>query len=273
MVIKFFCPRWGCEHLSYDTFFGRVKAAGYDGVEMSVDSNLSVTEGENITNLLKQHGLLLIGQHWQTVEPDINLHKSLFKKQLYKLISLHPLFINTQTGKDYFTEADNISLINIAEEISKETGIAIYHETHRGKWSFAAHVTRAYLKKYPYIKLTLDISHWCAVAESFLQDQQDAVDIAIKHTHHLHARVGFTQGPQVTDPRAPEWQEALDYHLQWWDKVIEHNRHKGIKQFTITAEFGAPPYLTLMPYSQQPVADQWDMNVFMMNMLKSRYKV
>ena len=34
------------------------------------------------------------------------------------------------------------------------------------------------LEKMPEIRITLDISHWCNVAGSFLQDQQKAVDLA-----------------------------------------------------------------------------------------------
>lgn len=36
MKILFFCPRWGCEDLSWDSFCHKVKAAGYDGVEAGV---------------------------------------------------------------------------------------------------------------------------------------------------------------------------------------------------------------------------------------------
>ncbi len=233
---------------------------------------MSNAEKEEVSRLLNKHELFFIAQHWQTTESNFDLHQGLFKKHLRHLAGFNPLFINTQTGKDFFTESENIQLINIAEQVSKEAGIAIFHETHRGKWSFAAHITKKYLKKYPHIKLTLDISHWCAVAESFLQDQQEAIDLAIQNTEHLHARIGFTQGPQITDPRAPEWRKEVDIHLKWWDRVIEKHRKNGRAQFTITPEFGAPPYLTLLPFSRQPLVNQWDINVFMMNLLKERYR-
>ena len=40
---------------------------------------------------------------------------------------------------------------------------------------------------------------------------------------------------------------------------------------TITPEFGPPPYLVTLPFTQQPLTDQWAVNVFMMNLLKERY--
>lgn len=40
---------------------------------------------------------------------------------------------------------------------------------------------------------------------------------------------------------------------------------------TILTEFGPPTYLPTLPYSNLPVADQWAINVFMLQALKKRY--
>ena len=271
MHILFFCPRWGSESLSWHQFFFKVKEAGYDGVETGFPLTLSSNEKMEITEALKEFNLAVIGQHWQTVESNFDEHKQIFKKHLFSLAKLNPLFINSQTGKDYFTIEQNLELIKTADEISKETGIKIVHETHRGKWSFAAHITHQYLKLAPRIKITLDISHWCNVAESLLEDQPEAVQGAIEHADHLHARVGFQQGPQVIDPRSPENEQILNIHLNWWDKLIALKKERGTETFTITPEFGAPPYQHLLPFTNQPITSQWDVNVWMKDLLKSRY--
>ena len=88
---------------------------------------------------------------------------------------------------------------------------------------------------------------------------------------HIHARVGWAQGPQVSDPRAPEWKAALEAHLRWWDQVVDQKRKAGAERFTIAPEFGPPPYLPLAPFTQKPLADQWDINVYMMELLRKRY--
>jgi hypothetical protein len=41
---------------------------------------------------------------------------------------------------------------------------------------------------------------------------------------------------------------------------------------TILTEFGPPDYLPTLPYTRQPVASQWDINVHMMQLLKKRYQ-
>jgi len=156
--------------------------------------------------------------------------------------------------------------------VANATGIEVVHETHRNKWSFAAHVAREYLEKMPDLRITLDASHWVCVAETFLQDQPEAMALAIARTGHIHARVGYPCGPQVPDPRAPEWQEALQYHLGWWDAVIAHRQTQGAATpLTVTPEFGPYPYMVELPYSRQPIVSQWDVNVWMMGLLKERW--
>jgi len=37
------------------------------------------------------------------------------------------------------------------------------------------------------------------------------------------------------------------------------------------AEFGPPDYMWTLPYTRQPLSDQWAINVHMMQMLRKRY--
>lgn len=269
MKIKFFCPLWGSADLPMEHFCEKVKSEGYDGVEMGLP--LEKSKKDAIVKMLGDFKLELIGQHYETLEPDFEKHKKQFANQLNNLVDSPALFINSQTGKDYYSFDQNKALIEIANRISDTTKMKILHETHRGKFSFAAHITKHFLEQLPDLRITLDISHWCNVAETFLEDQLEAVDLAISRTDHLHSRVGYQEGPQIPDPRAPEWQFAIEIHAQWWDKVIALKRKIGTSQFTITSEFGAPPYLVLMPFTRQPITSQWEINVHMMKLLKMRY--
>jgi sugar phosphate isomerase/epimerase len=267
MDIKYFCPHWGSKHLDFNEFLSLVKKSGYDGVEISLP--LDSAERALVGHSIKQNGLLHIAQHWETVTTDFQEHKKEYRQRLQNLAAANPLFINSQTGRDFFTFDQNAELIAIADEISGQTGVKIVHETHRGKFSFAAHVTLNYLNRLPDLRLGIDLSHWCAVAETFLDDQPEAVELAINRADHIHARVGFPEGPQIPDPRVPEWKEAVDIHVGWWKRIVDRNKAEGKSIFTITPEFGPYPYMTILPHTQQPIANQWEVNVYMMNMLKS----
>lgn len=267
MSIRFYAPGWG-NALPFDLFCQNVKAAGYDGIEMALP--LETDERQEILDSLATYELELIGQYWQSFETDLDEHSRQYEKYLRNLIAANPVFINCQTGKDFFTFEQNRQLFALAARISEETGVKIIHETHRGKALFAAHICQDYLARLPDIRLTLDISHWCNVHESLLDDQAESVALAIAHTDHIHSRVGHPEGPQVNDPRAPEWDIALQTHLGWWDNVVEAHLKNGT-QLTITTEFGPAPYMPLLPYTQMPLANQWEVNVFIMNLLKKRY--
>src|SRR5690606_10471473 len=95
----------------------------------------------------------------------------------------------------------------------------------------------------------------------------------IARSHHIHARIGHAEGPQVNDPKAPEWKKALDRQLDIWESVIKKGwkEHKGI--FTVTTEFGPPDYMPTVPYTKMPLSDQWQANVFMMEAIKDRLKL
>ena len=100
-------------------------------------------------------------------------------------------------------------------KLSKLYNIPIYHETHRGRFSYSLPESIKYLEKSE-IDLTLDISHWMVVHESLLNKQKKLLDKVIQNTNHIHARVGFEEGPQVNDPRAPEWKNTVDRHIDIW---------------------------------------------------------
>jgi sugar phosphate isomerase/epimerase len=181
-----------------------------------------------------------------------------------------PLYINNHSGKDYFSFDDNSKFIEHTQALAKETGLLICHETHRGRMLFAAHITRNFLEKYPDLRLTLDISHWCNVHESLLADQKETIDLALSRTDHIHARIGHPEGPQVNDPRAPEWEQTVRQHFEWWDKIVDRKRRNG-EVVTVLTEFGPPDYMPTYPYTKQPLADQWAINVHMMHLFRKRY--
>ena len=270
MQIQFFCPKWGSDNISWDSFCKKVKDAGFDGVETPIP--FDGTEQLEMMTGFKKYGLLLIGQYYQSFEQDFTLHKENFKKHLENIAALKPLLIDAQTGKDYFTAAQNRELFKLASQITLETGVLIAHETHRNKALFAAHIAKSLLEQNAEIVITADFSHWCNVSESLLEQQEDAVKLAISRAVHIHARVGHTESPQVSDPRAPEWEAEVEAHLCWWDEIVQQRLVSGAALLTITPEFGPAPYMPALPYTKMPIANQWDINVYMMNLLKERYK-
>lgn len=266
--IKYYCTNWGNTD-SWDRFCERVKNAGYDGVEAWLPGDQK--ERKEMIDALQKYGLRL-GLLSGGSGASFDQYRESFKRNLEEAVSIKPDYINCHTGKEYYAFEQNKQLIDIGQVIMEKWRTPVYHETHRGRFSFAAHLTKDYLKKIPALRLALDISHWCNVHESLLADQAEAVSLALARTEHIHARIGHPEGPQVNDPAAPEWKNTVSQHLAWWDQIVAQHKQSGAKVLTITTEFGPAGYLPTLPFTQQPVADQWSVNVYMLNLLKDRYK-
>jgi hypothetical protein len=176
--------------------------------------------------------------------------------------------LNCHTGKDYFPLEKNLAIFSRSFELSREYRIPVSHETHRGRALFSTVSTTGILDALPEIRLTADFSHWCCVHESMLDDQREIVDRAIQRSDYIHARVGQAEGPQVSDPRAPEWQSALEVHLGWWKRIATLKREGGAETLAVCPEFGPPPYMPTLPFSQQPVTNLWDVTIWMKDLLR-----
>lgn len=72
---------------------------------------------------------------------------------------------------------------------------------HRGRILYNPWTTRDLCRALPGLKLTADLSHFCVVAERvFAADDAvwaDCMKEIARATRHIHARVGYAQGPQV----------------------------------------------------------------------------
>jgi sugar phosphate isomerase/epimerase len=269
MEIKMLAPLWGHESQDITTFCRRIKEAGYDGIDTGLPDDPTIQK--KLFDALQQEELLLVSHQYQASGADFEAFKKSFREYLKFSAQGGPILMNCHTGKDYFSFSQNLELIDIAAEFTAKTGLLVAHETHRGRVGFHPAEMQQYFDARPELVITADLSHWVCTSESFLENFKHTVEVAIARTRHIHARVGFEEGPQIPDPRAQEWKYALDHFLGWWDRMVEGRRQAGQSLLTITTEFGPPPYLPMIPFKNEPVADQFEINLFMKDLLRQRY--
>lgn len=260
-----FATNWGYTG-SWEQFCSQIKHDGYDGAEIWLPQE---NERAEILATFKKHGLhygFLIGSG----ESNYQNNFQQFSKSLETAVTFNPVYINCHSGKDFFSFDENKSFLELTIKATKETGVPVYHETHRSRILYSAPAARQYMEKLPDLRITFDVSHWCNVHESLLADQADTLAMALERVGHIHARIGHPEGPQVNDPRAPEWKDAVDAHFAWWDKVIKRKKQEG-KLMTFLTEFGPIDYLPALPYTRQPLANQWEINLHMLKTLRARY--
>lgn len=266
MDIKYIRSKWGMTETPLRAILEKIKEAGFDGVEMGApECSLERAEAKSI---LCDLDLLFVGQQWSRGS-SVTEHIDSFKRQFDANMELNPLHINSHTGKDWYLLEDNIKIFRAA--IEHANGAPLVHETHRGRALFSTNSTLALLERIPELRLCADFSHWCCVHESFLEDQKERVEKSIERVDYFHARVGHTQCSQINDPRAHEWQHALEAHTVWWDAIVAKNKEAGVQTLYCCPEFGPYPYMTETPHERKPLADLWDINFWMFEYLKNRY--
>lgn len=205
------------------------------------------------------------------------------------MVNLLIFNIYWNTVRDFFTfsEAQKFfdDVLPFQQQISEQfPGLEIMHETHRKRFFHSPWVCRDFITKSnnfgPEMKLVADFSHFTCVAETDASDPHlnEVIMDLMPRISHTHGRVGYDHGPQVSDPRAPEWMPYTLGFEHWWDSIIQAQLKKhsasGSKEFvtTFTPEHGPPNYQPALPYTQQPIADIWELNTWIGNRAKQRFE-
>jgi hypothetical protein len=270
MRIVFSKSKWEMWDDPVERFLDRTRRDGFTATEIYLAS-VSEPAGE-IAALHRAYGLALIGQIL-TQGDTVADHLRSLEEQAAFALACDPILVNCHAGRDRFTFEENLQVFRRIIALGRESGIPWVVETHRGRPTYSAVDTHRYLEALPALQLTADFSHWMVVQESDLSDQPEAVGLAIERSRHIHARVGYEEGPQVPDPRAPEWQDHVARHVGLWQRIVDHQQRAGAEVLTITPEFGPPQYMHTLPYTNEPVGDVWEINVYMRDLLAKELQV
>jgi len=243
MKLQCFKTLWGIE----DTVAAiRETANPFDGVEGALpDDDNTRTE---FLMALQQSSLTYIAEvaTTGTYVPDRRLpptaHLEYLEQRLSWLQEFNPLFVTCLGGCDAWTLDTSLAFLQSAMALGKQYDTDISFETHRGRILFNPWVTQQIVNALPEIKLTFDLSHWCVVCEGIQETEELIILELAKNTHHIHARVGYDQGPQVPDPFIGRYTTETEKHLKWWGWFWASQRERGFQSSTLTPEFGPDGY-------------------------------
>ncbi len=244
---------WGVTG-AWEETFPKFRDAGFVGVEAPLPP---ASDRRRWRRLLTRHQFAFIPQIF-TTGSTVTAHVESFRRQLGEAARFAPLLVNAHSGRDAWTQSEASRFFEQALTIEQSAGLVVAHETHRGRILFNPWVTSRLLARYEPLKLCCDFSHWVCVAERLLDDQLEILTQCAARCRHLHARVGYEQGPQVPDPRAPEYALHLAAHERWWRLVWDAQRRRDDRTSTLTPEFGPPAYQHTLPFTQSPVSDLWE---------------
>ncbi|TRY63993.1 hypothetical protein TCAL_02079 [Tigriopus californicus] len=276
-------------HHHLETALPALKSLGYDGVEAPLKFILYFGK-DKFKDLLRQHelkviimvftdgpnapgeGILFGGPYEGFTRPSqpgdtnkedlIETHFKVFHEQVQMAQEFQPTLINSHSLKDYFTEEMAEQFFSKALAWQIEMGYTVHHETHRKRFLHSPWLSRQFVPKHSNLTMVADLSHWINVAETSADDLDltQVIEDFAPRFRHVHCRVGYDHGPQVPDPRAPEWISYMEGHERWWDYIWEAMRQQGIEEVTMTPEHGPPNYQICHPYTQEPMGSIWDIN-------------
>lgn len=267
MRILYAKSKWERPRQGLAAFLADCRADGYDATELYLPGQDE--SPDDIVALHRAAGLALIAQIASSGASPQE-HCDSLDRLVPQAAACAPLLVNCHTGRDWFGIDDNLSILRHANRLAQAHGLALHHELHRGRALFNAPDTVRYLDLCPELRLTADFSHWFCVHESDLSDQEAALARTVAAARHIHARVGFAEGPQVADPASPAAGPWLERHLALWRRIVDARRAAGAALLTITPEFGPYPYMPVSGPADIPVADAWALNRWMRDWLKPR---
>jgi len=240
---------WGLNG-SFEANLELAKSDGYAAIE----TGTNVGGPAKIKDLLRASDMKFVAA-LSTSGNSVEEHLQSFRRLVADAVAFEPMHLSVHSGSDWFSHEESIRFYREVAKIEKDLPVQVAHETHRGRSFYNPWITRDVLAEVPEIQLCCDLSHWVCVCERMLEDCGSIIDVVAKHCLHIHARVGYEEGPQVPDPSAPEYRRHLEAHEGWWRKMIAARAAAGHSTTTITPEFGPPSYLHTLPHTNVPVAD------------------
>ena len=265
MQLKLAKGTWGMDG-TFEEQIRRIADSGYSAVEMPVPMEYSAAQ---VKKVLKDFHLDLIAMIFTGGEN----HVDSFRLQIERASWCDPLQVTSHSGKDFWSTERQRAFFTQALEIERKIGLEINHETHRGRAMCNPWNTAALLNEFLELHIVADFSHFVCVCESLLVEPSLAkhLEICICRSRHIHGRVGFEEGPQVNDPRAPEWAAHVAAHEIWWNAIARARFVSKASCLTFNPEFGPPNYMQALPHSRMPVADCWDVCLYMGSRFRDTY--
>ncbi len=275
MELKLFKTLWGFDG-DYLKAVEEAVGDGYDGIEGPAPGDAVVRN--EFAAALKEAGLDYIqeictgGDYVPDRKASVTEHLSAFEKGFVAGAELLPLLVTSMAGCDAWPESQSIEFFQQGMVMAEDQGLTLCYETHRSRTLFNPWVTQRIVEALPEIRLTADFSHWCVVCERLVDTELDVINAVAGNIHHVHARVGYDQGPQVPHPAAAEYRDALAAHQRWWEIIWTRQQERGYRLSTMTPEFGPDGYLHQLPFTRAPVAELREINRWMATTERDHFK-
>lgn len=250
-----------------------VRAQGFAGVEARIRPDPQAfraalaAEGLDHIAVGFTGGDVVAVQGW-----DVTRHCDELARAIERADACGARAMNVLAGNDRWPLPQQVEFFARAQALADAAPMPVWFESHRAGSLYSPWLTLEIIAQVPGLRFTADLSHWVVVCERRLDDPLDDLSAFIARVHHMQARVGYDQGPQVPHPAAPEYAEWLEWHGAMWQAIWSAAAARGQEVITLTPECGADGYTHLLPFTRAPVADRLEMNLWLKDWCVARFE-
>ena len=297
--LKLIKTLWGIDDPISPTLFQSIQEEGYHGVEvirfawMTNDAKEILIQSLNdaslkcVCQIHTAGGYLQDGEYVYCGAYTVEEHKKDFVKQILECVELISQvrqggLINVHAGVDAWSDEEARDFLEwcigeLDDMIPPSLTIPVTFETHRQRLFGSPFQTQRLLSIPSLTKLRLnaDLSHWyCACERVFdVAEERDApwwptlLSNLAQRCDYIHARFGWSQGPQMADPAAEECEPERLLQMEVWRVLLQQQimgpstgsgtgtgSRRSSAEVLVCPEYGPIPYMAVMPHTQKFVA-------------------
>ena len=194
------------------------------------------------------------GGYTPRLELSPEQHLAELETKLEQACELAPLRINLITGSDCWTDPEQHDFLAAVLDRLEQVSCPVMLETHRSRSLFNPWRLPFWLQQHPRLRLTADLSHWCAVSERLMTPDLKPIQAMASHVDHIHARVGHAQGAGFAPVcRGMGW-KLLEAHRLCWQLFLDRRGSKGNRSRS-PRNSGLMATCRRFTFSAEPLAD------------------
>ncbi|MDQ0897872.1 MULTISPECIES: sugar phosphate isomerase/epimerase [unclassified Paenibacillus] len=183
-------------------------------------------------------------------------------------------FINAQVMQPFMTGQSAIQLLKGIEQLSKDAGIPVFIETHRGTITQDLIRTVEYVRELKSLPLTIDFSHYIVAGElhTVSQEADELLLSLLSNTSSIHTRISNGEQIQI-DPGEEQNHPMFSHFIKWWQLgmknwLLQANTNDV---FPVVIELGPPPYaITTNEASgrNKEISDRWQQSLYLQRVVR-----
>ncbi|MNE63407.1 hypothetical protein D3C80_1587540 [compost metagenome] len=178
----------------------------------------------------------------------------------------------------FLTGEPAVLLLREMQHISKEAGIPVFVETHRGTITQDLIRTCQYVSTLADLPLTIDFSHYVVAGEmhTISEEGEKLLQELLSHTASIHARVSNGEQVQIDPGTSMEHPMMIHFRRWWLDAMRGYLINKNAEPILpVVIELGPPPYAITMDESssrKRELGSRWQQSIRLMELMRSLWQ-